>query len=171
MRKMTPEKFAAEHKLFWKNPEKYIEMVNGFIRENPDDSTEYFSRHQAWARLGKLDKALEDLNQSISLEDKVISRLARGSILCRMGRYQEALGDFNRSEEFDPVGWADCWGPLYRANCHARLGDERAALADCERLPEDFWSPGIYGEPAGNKTEITAEIRRRARAAKQNPKS
>ncbi len=165
----TPGKLIAEHQLFRENPKKYLELISEFIRQDPTDPTEYFSRHQAWAKLGQLDNALEDFNHSIKLEDTMMSRLARGRLLCRMGRYQEALGDFDRSEELDPADWVECWGPLYLANCHAQLGDEQAALADCAKLPDDFWSPGIYGEPAGNKAEITAEVRRRARAAKGSP--
>lgn len=165
MREVTPAELLAEHKILWEDPARYIEMISEFIRQDPNDSTEYFSRYHGWARLGRLDLALKDLDQSIELRDAAISRLSRGSILVRMGRYQEALEDFNRAESLEPEKWVDCWGAFRRADCHARLGNEAAALADCERLPEGFWSPGINGEPGGNKTEITAEVRRRARAA------
>ena len=45
MREMTPAKLLAEHKILWENPERYIEMISEFIRQDPNDSTEYFSRH------------------------------------------------------------------------------------------------------------------------------
>ncbi|HEV2264393.1 MAG TPA: hypothetical protein VGR79_07670 [Stellaceae bacterium] len=166
MREMTPAKLLAEHKILREDPERYIEMISEFIRLDPSDSMEYFSRHHGWEQLGRLDLALKDLDQSIELRDAAMSRLSRGSILVRMGRNQEALEDFNRAESLEPEKWVDCWGPFRRADCHARLGNEAAALADCERLPEGFWSPGIHGEPGGNKAEITAEVRRRAHAAK-----
>src|SRR5579883_1938939 len=57
-------------------------------------------------------------------------------------------------------------GLLYRADCHARLGDEAAALAYCARLPDDFWTPGVYDAPAGSKAEIADELRRIAAKAR-----
>lgn len=168
MRKPTPAEFKADFDLMCNEPKKYIELVNDRIRQSPADSSLYFSRAQAWERLGDFENVLEDFGKSIELKDGIIQRLSRGSALVRMGRYREALEDFNRAEFLEPEKWVDCWGPLHRADCHARLGNEAAALADCERLPDGFWSPGIYGEPGGNKAEITAEVRRRARAAKSS---
>lgn len=60
------------------------------------------------------------------------------------------------------------FGPLFRADCHARLGDEAAALADCETMPDDHWTPGLFGTPVGTKQEVAAELRRRAAAAREN---
>ena len=168
MRKPTPAEFKADFDLMWNEPKKYIDLVNDRIRQNPAQASQYSSRARAWERLGHLDKAIDDFDKSIALKDGIIPRLSRGSALVRLGRYQEALEDFNRAESLGPESWVDCWGPLHRADCHARLGNEAAALADCERLPDGFWSPGIYGEPGGNKAEITAEVRRRARAAKSS---
>ena len=168
MRKPTPEQFKAEFDILWNEPEKYIELITDRIRQNPSEAPQYSSRARAWERLGNLDKALEDFGRSIALKDNVGPRLSRGSILMRMGHHQEALEDFNRAEALDPDKWVDQWGPLHRADCHAKLGNEAAALADCARLPDEFWSPGIYGEPRGNKGEIIAEVRRRARAAKRS---
>jgi hypothetical protein len=34
-------------------------------------------------------------------------------------------------------------------------------------LPEDFWDPGVYDVPAGNKTEIAEGLRRLAAIARQ----
>jgi len=51
-----------------------------------------------------------------------------------------------------------------------RLGgfdDPVTALDCCARLPEDFWTPGLDGAPAGNKAEIAAELRRIAAAAQR----
>jgi tetratricopeptide (TPR) repeat protein len=163
----TPERMLADHELLRRDPQKYVEMITGFIDDDPNDAHAHFSRHQGLQRLGRFDEALADIDKAISLEESVIKHIARGELLCSVGRYREALSNFNRSEELDPEKWLDAWGALHRADCHARLGNETAALADCTRLADDFWSPGIHGEPRGNKAEITAEIRRRARAANQ----
>ena len=53
------------------------------------------------------------------------------------------------------------------ADCHARLGNLEAALADCAALRDDHWTPGVFGAPAGTKAEVTAEIRRLALALRR----
>jgi len=56
---------------------------------------------------------------------------------------------------------------LYEADSHAHLGDEASALDCCSRLPENHWTPGLDGAPAGNKAEVAAELRRIAAAARR----
>ena len=50
---------------------------------------------------------------------------------------------------------------------HARLGDEEAALADCAKLLDEHWTPGIFDTPRGDKQEVTARIRVLAAAARR----
>jgi len=55
------------------------------------------------------------------------------------------------------------------ADVHARLGNEAAALACCARLPDDFWTPGIYGAPGGGKADIADKLRHSAVDARNKP--
>jgi len=171
MRHQTLEQMRAEHEILRHDPQKYVEMMTSHIQDDPNDAHAYFSRHQGWEKLGRFDDALADLNKSLNLDEHFIGYFARGELLVRMGRYQEALADFNRALELDREEWLGSWGVLHRADCYARLGNEEAALADCARFGDDFSHPGFGGLPGGSKAEVTAEIRRRARAAKQNLKS
>lgn len=77
--------------------------------------------------------------------------MSRANLLVEMGRFAEALRDLDAAQAMEPEEWVDCWGPYFRADCHARLGNEAAALADCADLPDDHWTPGVEGAPAGNK--------------------
>ncbi len=108
----------------------------------------------------------EDLNKSLTLEQHPITLKARGILLCDLGRYREAVRDFDQVEAPDPDLFVDSWCLLFRADCHARLGNEEAALTDCARLAENHWTPGLFGAPAGNKQEVMAEIRRLAATAR-----
>jgi hypothetical protein len=85
-----------------------------------------------------------------------------------MGRYQEAIGDFNKSEATDPEAWKGEFGPLLRADCYAHLGDVENALADCAALRDDHWTPGPLNLPAGTKSDVIAEIKYIAAVARQN---
>lgn len=171
MAKLVHDDLLRNHKLMRTDPERYLAMANEVIRQNPSDPHAYFSRHHIWARLGRLDLALQDLDSDIGLSPHPVSVECRGDILCRMGRYEEALAEFNRAEAMAPQEWKEGLGPLLRGNCHALLGNESAALADCECLPDNFWMPSINGWPGGNKQQVAAELRRRAAAAREKAQS
>jgi tetratricopeptide (TPR) repeat protein len=163
---LTQEEIDRQFQLWRTDPKKLWEVTNKRVVEHPDSPNAYFGRHQAWKRLGRPDLALADLDKSLSLEDHSVTHDARGKILRELGRYHEAIEAHNRSEHLDPQDWRAGFGPLFRADCYARLGDEAAALADCATLPDDHWTPGMFGLPAGNKQEVAAELRRRAAAAR-----
>jgi tetratricopeptide (TPR) repeat protein len=165
MANITPEQLLAEHQLLRTDPQEYLAMVNERLTANPDNPSLYNQRSAAWDNLGRLDLALADLETALRLNEKPILRLARGEILYRLGRYREALDDFRRGEALKPQLWGEFGGPVYEAECHLRLGDARAALAACARIPEGHWSPGLWGAPRGSKAEIAAEIARRAGGA------
>jgi tetratricopeptide (TPR) repeat protein len=139
--------------------------ANALIEQDPNDSLAYFTRHQAWKSLGQPHLALDDLDRSLALDDHYGAHEARGRVLHPLGRYHEAVAAYDRSEQLDPEQWRGGFGPLYRANSYARLGNEPAAMADCDALPDDHWTPGLSEAPAGNKQEVAAELRRRAAAA------
>jgi tetratricopeptide (TPR) repeat protein len=157
-------------------------LAEEFIRAEPDDSYGYWSRYQALDSLERYEEALADLNKVLSIEESMfnpddlgsrqkawVTYLARGNVLRALGRYREALDDFNRTQKLDPGPWEGTLTPLFRAECHARLGDEEAALADCAALSDDHWTPGLLGAPKGDKAEVIAEIRRLAAEAGRAP--
>ena len=166
-KKLTRDDFTAQFGLLRSEPEKYLALADEFIRQNPDDPHGYFTRHWAWERLGRMDLALADLNHSLRLEPHHVTFRARGLVHRALGRYQEAIDDLNKSQAIDPQSWAGNFSALFRADCHARLGDLEAALADCAALRDDHWTPGVFGAPAGTKGEVTAEIRRVALAVRR----
>jgi tetratricopeptide (TPR) repeat protein len=150
-----------------KDPERFLELTNQLVEQHPEDVNAYFARHQAWERLGLLQLALADLDKSLALEDHYVTHGARGQILRGLGRHREAIESYDRSETLDPEQWKGGFGALFRADCYARLGDEAAALADCETMPDDHWTPGFFGLPSGTKQEVADELRRRAAAARR----
>jgi tetratricopeptide (TPR) repeat protein len=164
----TPAETLEMHKILRSDPQCYLRIVNEWIQDNPENPHAYFDRHFAWMKIGEPQRALGDLNKVIELKPDMVSFLSRGEVHRHLGEYEKALEDFDRGEAIDPVEWqGTAFGPLYQADVHARLGNESAALACCARLPDDFWTPGIQGAPAGGKTDIAAELRRRAAEARR----
>jgi len=157
----------GQFQLLRADPEAYLELINEFVAQHPDRANLYFARHQGWECLGLFELALDDLDKSLALEDHYVTHRARGKILRSLGRYREAIDAYDRSEQLDPTQWKGGFGPLFRGDCYARLGDEAAALADCDTMPDDHWTPGLFGTPAGNKQEVADELRRRAAAARE----
>ena len=78
------------------------------------------------------------------------------------------MTDFRRGEAIDPKQWEEAAITLLdETDSHARLGDEASALDCCARLPDNFWTPGLDGAPAGGKAEIADELRRIAADARR----
>jgi tetratricopeptide (TPR) repeat protein len=164
----TPEELKELHNLLQRNPQEYLRIVNQWIDENPLDPHPYFDRHFAWMKIGDPRRALDDMNTSIKLEPDQYGYLARGEVHRHLGQYQQAAQDFATAEAIDPENWErDATGLLFQADAHARLGREQQALDCCNRLPDDFWTPGIDGAPGGGKAEIADELRRRAFKARR----
>jgi tetratricopeptide (TPR) repeat protein len=166
----TPEELLAAHKILRADPQRYLRIVNEWIRENPTNSHAYFSRHLAWMHVGEPRRALDDLNKVIGFEGEhdPMSLMSRGLVYRHLGEYEKALEDLDRGEAIDPKQWEEdiVFGLLYQADLHARLGNEASALACCARLPDDFWTPGIRGAPGGGKAEIADKLRRIAADAR-----
>jgi tetratricopeptide (TPR) repeat protein len=101
--------------------------------------------------------------------EKAVAYRSRGEVYRHLGQYDKALEDFDRGEAINPEEWEKdiVFGLLYQADCHARLGDEDAALAHCARLPDDFWTPGLAGAPSGNKADVAEKLRQIAAAARR----
>ena len=167
----TPAETLALHKILRSDPESYLRIVDEWIQDNPENPHAYFDRHLGWMKIGEPRRALSDLNRVIELKPDMVSFLSRGEVHRHLGEYEKALLDFDRGESIDPIEWqGTAFGPLYQADTYARLGNEAAALAYCARLPDDFWSPGVDGAPAGGKAEIGGELRRIAAEARGKQK-
>jgi len=157
----TPNEILEAHKILRRDPQKYLQIANEWVRKNPENSDAYFDRHFAWMQIGQPRRALDDLSKAIELDPKPADFLARGDVHRHLGEYDKAIEDYDRGEAINPAEWQEhAVGLLFQADCHARLGREEAALACCARLPEDFWTPGLFGAPAGNKDRIADQLRR-----------
>jgi tetratricopeptide (TPR) repeat protein len=163
----TPEDVFALHDLRRSNLQRYLEIVNEWLQKNPRNFRAYFRRHYAWDDMGEPQRALDDLTKVIQLAPNQAAFCARGRIYRQLGEHENALANFRRGEATNPKEWANqAITLLYQADSYARVGDAASALACCERLPNDFWTPGFDGAPGGGKAEIAAELRRIAADAR-----
>ena len=168
----TAEEVLAMHKILRSDPNRYLKIVSGWIDQNPNNANAHYERHMGWMRIGEPHRALADLDRAIELDADPVTYLCRGKVHRHLGRYQDALDDFQRGEALDPKEWnEDSFGPLYQADTHARLGHESEALAYCARLPDAFWTPGLDGAPSGNKQEVAAALQVIAARARSGPAS
>ena len=164
----TAEEVKMLHDLRRSNPQRYLQIVNEWIAENPRNSHAYFDRHFAWMKRGEPARALADLDKVVELDPKPVAFWVRREVYRHLGEYERALEDFGRAESIDPEDWEKVivFGLLYQADCHARLANEAAALACCARLRDDFWTPGLDGAPSGGKVEIAEKLRHVAAEAR-----
>jgi tetratricopeptide (TPR) repeat protein len=163
-----PEEIWELHELRRADPQRFLEVIDERIRENPQNFRPYVTRHFVWSDLGEPRRALDDLDKVIELAPSQGAFCARGRIHRQLGAHADALADFRRGEAINPKEWeAQAITLLYQADSHAHLGDEASALDCCARLPDDHWTPGLDGAPAGDKAEVAAELRRIAAEARR----
>jgi tetratricopeptide (TPR) repeat protein len=156
----TPGEVKILHDIRSTDPQRYLKIVDGWLNENPNNHHAYLDRHFAWMNLGEPHRALEDMNKAVELNPDADTFFLRGEVFRHLGEYETALGDFDRSERMMPDDWEDLgFGLLFQADCYARLGEADKALACCARLRDDFWTPGIFDAPGGDKTAIAPRLR------------
>jgi tetratricopeptide (TPR) repeat protein len=164
----TEQEMSALHNLRRSDPQRYIQIADDWIGNDPSDADTYFGRHIAWRNLGELDRALDDINTSIKPEPDPISYISRAQVYRQMGQHQKAIEDYEGVRATHPILWQEDWlSLLYQADSYACIGNEPAALACWGLLPDDMWTPGPHGAPAGNKSQIADELSRIAAAARR----
>jgi tetratricopeptide (TPR) repeat protein len=157
----TPDEVWDLHQILRKDPQHYLRIVDDWIHENPRNSHAYYDRHLGWMKIGESLRALDDINKAIEFATppRASSFAARGDVLRHIGEYEAALQDYRQSDALDPESYCEGFTMLNEADCHARLGDEAAALKCCARLPDDFWTPGPNDAPPGDKAAIAARLK------------
>jgi tetratricopeptide (TPR) repeat protein len=157
----SPEEILELHELRRADPQRFLEVIDEWLQSNPNNFRPYVSRHFVWSDLGQPRRALADMDKVIELAPTQAAFCCRGRVYRELGEHANALADFRRGEAIDPKEWeAHAITLLYQADSHAHLGDEASALECCARLPDNHWTPGLDGAPAGNKAEVAAELRR-----------
>ena len=84
------------------DPERYLEIVNEWLRQKPRNAQAYFRRHFVWMDVGHPRRALDDLDQVIEIVPTQGAFYARGIVHRQLGDHEAALADFRRGEAIDP---------------------------------------------------------------------
>ncbi len=159
---MTDQEWQQYYDLLYSHPEQYAHIAAETISTYPGDSAGYRDYATYSVHTEYFDHALSDLTRALLLDGNVATRFERATVLMRLGRYHEALA------EFDHCGRGDCTiAHSCRATCHAYLGNLDEALAECARISDDHCMPDIFGQFGGTKAQITETARRIASAGRQ----
>ena len=94
------------HQLLRTHPEQYLRIAEDTIRQYPDDPRGYLDCVSYWMDLEEYDCALCDIDSALALRESTMTRYRRGVVLRCLGRYQEAIDEFNRVEAADPRTYA-----------------------------------------------------------------
>lgn len=164
----SPKEVLQLQKLRRDDPQRFLQIVNSWLKEDPRNFRAYFKRHFVLREMGEPRRALEDLDRVIELNPTQAAFCARGMVHRELGEHENALEDFRRGEAMSKKEWQDAAVTLlFQADSYAQVGDEASALDCCARLPDKFWTPGYEGAPGGGKAEIAEELRRIAAEAQR----
>jgi tetratricopeptide (TPR) repeat protein/predicted aspartyl protease len=113
-------------------PAQQLAQLNLWLPAHPNEVRRDIALNsRCWARLQlgiELDKALEDCNAAVDADPKSPNHLdSRGWVNLRLGKYADALSDFDRSLKARPEG---AWSHYGRALTKPHLGDAAGSAAD-----------------------------------------
>ena len=122
----TPEEVFELQRLRRADPQRFLEIVNEWLREDPRNFRAYFKRHFVWSEMGEPRRALDDLDKVIELAPSQPHFFARGMVHRQLGEHENALMDFHRGEAMGKKEWQDHAITLFfQADSYAQVGDVR----------------------------------------------
>ena len=116
------------------NPDFAIAVFTDSIEVNPNSAEVYFCRGSAYARKGKLARAIEDYTKAIDLNPGYTTAYSnRGRSYRRQRDYDRAIIDFNKAIDLNP-NYAEAYcgrGVVYsnKRNYDRAIGDHTKAIA------------------------------------------
>lgn len=164
---MSDEDIRQYIRLLRTHPAQYLRIAEDMIRRKPDDVEGYDHCATYYIEMEQYEEALRHLDKALAVWDISTFRFKRATVLSRMGRYQDALAEFERC---GPEGERSYNTIMYacRATCHANVGNLEAALAECAKIHDDHCMPAVFGQFGGSKAQIIEQARRVAGAARKD---
>src|SRR5262249_11244139 len=119
----TPEEVFELQRLRRADPQRYLEIVNRWLQENPQNARAYFKRHFVWSEMGDPRRALGDLDKVIELAPSQPAFFARGMVHRQLGDHAKALIAFQRGETMGKDEWQKHAVTLFfQADSYAKVG-------------------------------------------------
>lgn len=150
---------AAREKRF----DEAMRVCERYCAEHPQDGEGFVARARLHLMMKRFDLQLMDVEAWIRLTPAPHAGqfAIRAGALMKLGRWHEALADWDRVEAGDVDAWFGPYVDLRRAECHLGLGDLDAVERACAAVPDDYTLPGFMGQLQGSKFDMLDEVARR----------
>jgi eukaryotic-like serine/threonine-protein kinase len=130
--------------------EKCLVVTNEWIRHTPASHAVYCYRCEVYSALGRDQEALDDANTSLKIQDDHKMRLKHAYILHSMGRYQDAISEYEKYIE--PVDVGDMF---VEAQCYYDMHQYKMAIEYCtKRLKLSGPNSGLYQVRADSERDL-----------------
>ena len=131
----------------------------------------YYSRGQAFDKMGRFDRAIEDYDEAIALSPTLtVAYYNRAVVFDKLGQYDRALADYNRVLTLDPNYYG---AYINRGLFFYNTGQFNSAIADFDRAislkpadSEAYYNQGLVFDKTGQLDKALADY---ARAISLNP--
>ena len=131
------------------NREEALKAFTRVIEIKPNWARGYAARGRLYRQAGETQKALDDLNTSVQLEENSENLLERGQAFATLGQWQKAIDDYTlyiKIREGVPYPY------MLRAVARRQLGDEAGAQEDkIQALIYESKLPTLFGKTGRNQ--------------------
>lgn len=111
--------------------EKDIALCTQLIEKNSNNDVAYRNRGAAFIYIDEIEKGLNDLNKALEINPSYDNIYQRGWNYITIGRHAEAIRDFSKLIEIDPVRYDSFYS---RGWAYITSGDFQNAILDFSQL-------------------------------------
>ena len=154
--------------------EKAVGFFKRSLKDNPDNAFAHVALSRAYLRMGKPDRALEQVNEALRIDsDNYLAHAQRGIVQKLRKRHDEAVSDFSRAVQLKPDY---VWAQAQLADLFRRRGDFPKALAAVQQALKNKpdYVPGLRLSALiltdmGKCKEALAELEKIGKKGKNDP--
>ena len=150
--------------------EKQKKLLQRTVSSEGEFADAHASLGEIYLQEENVEKATEQFEKSLAIEDNFAARMGYGHLLLREGKFEKALEQLNRAIELNPrfsLAYAD------RGRARAKLDELDAALEDYTRAieiaPDNYWNRIDRGKLRLETGELEKASRDFTRAAELKP--
>ena len=151
---------------------KSINIFNDLLKFDPENIDYLYRRAECYFKLGNLEMALMDYNNSITIKANYLSFIGRGDIMLKNGDFIRAIADYNEALRIQPNNFLALNNRGYAyyksGNTFKALDDYNSSIKYNSNYSISYFYRGILFENKGDLAQALTDFRY---ASRLNPRN